>query len=122
VVLVGTYRIAIEDRVFDAPAGTSVTVPKGARHSWRNMSDETGRLLIILTPGGFEKCIQTVHGSAGDKGLEIAAEYGCLVVGPPISVKSSRPRKNRGGKSTRQQEAGKEVTPCEGSKSTASAA
>jgi len=78
--------------------------------------------LIILTPGGFEKCIQTVHGSAGDKGLEIAAEYGCLVVGPPISVKSSRPRKNRGGKSTRQQEAGKEVTPCVGSKSTASAA
>ena len=122
VVLAGTYRILIEDKVFDAPAGTSVTAPKGARHSWRNMSDETGRLLIILTPGGFEKCIQTVHGSASDKGLEIAAEYGCLVVGPPISVKSSRPRKNRGGKSIRQQEAGKEVTPCVGSKSTASAA
>ena len=30
--------------------------------------------------------------------------------------------KNRGGKSARQQEAGKEVTPCVGSKSTGSAA
>ena len=85
-VLAGTYRILIEDKVFDAPAGTSVTAPKGVRHSWRNMSDETSRLLIILTPGGFEKCIQTIRDSPADKVLEIAAHYGCFIVGPPISI------------------------------------
>src|SRR5260370_40105858 len=30
VVLAGTYRILIDNRVFDAPVGTSVTVPRGA--------------------------------------------------------------------------------------------
>ena len=86
VVLAGTYRILIEDTVFDAPMGISVTVPRGSRHSWRNISNETGRLLVILTPGGFDKCIQTIRDSPPDQMLEIAARYGCLIVGPPISI------------------------------------
>ncbi len=72
VVLAGTYRILIEDKVFDAPVSTSITVPRGSRHSWRNVSNEIGRLLVILTPGGFEKCIQTIRDSPTDKMLEIA--------------------------------------------------
>jgi mannose-6-phosphate isomerase-like protein (cupin superfamily) len=36
VVLAGTYRIPIEDKVLDAPVGTSVTVPRGSRHCWRS--------------------------------------------------------------------------------------
>jgi quercetin dioxygenase-like cupin family protein len=86
VVLAGTYRIQIEDKVFAAPAGTSATVPRGARHSWRNISNETSRLLVVLTPGGFEQCIQTIRNSPADKVLEIAAHYGCFLVGPPISI------------------------------------
>jgi quercetin dioxygenase-like cupin family protein len=86
VVLAGTYRILIEDQVFDTRVGTSVTVPRGSRHSWRNISNETSRLLVILTPGGFEKCIQTIRDSPADKVLEIAAHYGCFIVGPPISI------------------------------------
>ncbi len=85
-VLAGTYRILIEDKVFDAPVGISVTVPRGSRHSWRNISTETGRLLVILTPGGFDKCIQTIRDSPADQILEIAARYGCFIVGPPINI------------------------------------
>ena len=86
VVVDGLYRIQIEDKVFNAPAGTSVTVPKNARHSWRNISNEPSRLLVVLTPGGFEKCIQTIRDSPADKILETAASYGCFVVGPPVSM------------------------------------
>ena len=85
VVLAGTYRILIEDRLFHAPIGTSITVPRGSRHSWRNMSNETGRLLAILTPGGFENCIQIVRDSPEDKIPEIIERYGCLIVGQPLS-------------------------------------
>jgi quercetin dioxygenase-like cupin family protein len=86
VVLAGTYRILIEDKVFDAPVGTSVTVPRGSRHSWRNISNEISRLLVFLTPGGFEKCIQTIRDSPADKSLGIAADFGCFMVGPPLSI------------------------------------
>jgi mannose-6-phosphate isomerase-like protein (cupin superfamily) len=81
VVLAGTYRILIEDKVFDAPVGISVTVPRGSRHSWRNISNETGRLLVILTPGAFDKCIQTIRDSPADQMLEIAARYGVSSLG-----------------------------------------
>jgi len=52
VVLVGTYRILIEDKVLDTSVGASVTVPRVSRHSRRNISNETSRLVVILTPGG----------------------------------------------------------------------
>ena len=86
VVLAGTYQILIEEKVFDAPVGFSVTVPRGFRHSRRNISNETGRLLVILTPGGFDKCIQSIRDSPSDHILEVAARYGCFIVGPPIST------------------------------------
>ena len=85
VVLAGTYRILIEDRLFHAPVGTSITVPRGSRHTWRNMSNETGRLLSILTPGGFENCIETVRENPEDKIPEIVEQYGCLIVGQPLA-------------------------------------
>jgi len=82
VVLAGTYRILIEDRLFHAPTGTSFTVPRRSRHSWRNMSNETGRLLAILTPGGLENCIQTIRNSPEDKIPEVVERYGCVIVEP----------------------------------------
>lgn len=86
VVIAGRYKILIEDKLIDAPVGTSVTVPKGARHSWLNVSEEPSRLLVVLTPGGFERCIETIHNNPADKILEIAASYGCLLVGPPMKA------------------------------------
>lgn len=85
VVLTGTYRILIEDKLFHAPIGTSFTVPRGSRHTWRNMSNETGRLLSILAPGGFENCLPTVRESPEDKIPEVIERYGCLIVGQPLS-------------------------------------
>lgn len=60
VVLEGTYRVAVEDKIFDVAPGTSVAVPKGVPHAWRNLSSSPGRLLAIFTPGGFERLVQEV--------------------------------------------------------------
>jgi mannose-6-phosphate isomerase-like protein (cupin superfamily) len=84
VVLAGTYQFACEDKIFDATAGTSVTVPKGAPHAWRNLSPSPSRLLAIFTPGGFERLVQEVINAPAGKVEEVAARYGCLIVGPPI--------------------------------------
>ncbi|MCA6111165.1 cupin domain-containing protein [Bradyrhizobium cenepequi] len=86
VVIAGIYRFACENKLFDATAGTSVTIPKGARHAWRNLSGSTGRLLAVFTPGGFERLIQEVIDIPAGKVEEVAARYGCLIVGPPIEA------------------------------------
>jgi len=37
-VLEGNVRFVCEGEMFDAPVGTSVVIPKGARHTWKNTS------------------------------------------------------------------------------------
>jgi mannose-6-phosphate isomerase-like protein (cupin superfamily) len=86
VVLAGTYRFACENKIFRATAGTSVTIPKGARHAWRNLTSGPGRLLAIFTPGGFERLIQEVIDAPPGEVEELAARYGCVIVGPPIEA------------------------------------
>ena len=86
VVVEGNYRVAIEDKIFELSSGASVTVPEGARHSWRNISSEPGRMVVVLTPGGFEQCVQTIRNSPPEKLEEVAASYGCYIVGPPVSA------------------------------------
>jgi mannose-6-phosphate isomerase-like protein (cupin superfamily) len=85
VIVSGLYRIALEHEVFDISSGASITIPKGARHSWRNVSSEPSRLLVILTPGGFERCVQTIRNNPPEKLEEVAASFGCYIVGPPVS-------------------------------------
>ena len=57
---------------------------KGCPHAWRNLSSSPGRLLAIFTPGGFERLVQEVISAPASNVEELAARYGCLIVGPPI--------------------------------------
>ena len=52
VIIAGSYRIAIGEKIYEASAGASIILPKGVPHSWRNISSEPGRMVVILTPGG----------------------------------------------------------------------
>jgi quercetin dioxygenase-like cupin family protein len=85
VIITGTYRIAIGEKVFEASAGASITLPKGVPHSWRNISSEPGRMVVILIPGGFEQCIKTIRNSPPEKLEAVAASFGCYIVGLPVS-------------------------------------
>src|SRR5262249_12013219 len=78
-IVTGHYRFQVDDKIFDLPAGTTLSVPKNAPHSWRNISDEPGRLIVVIRPGGFEQCIKTIRNSPVEKLEEIAASYGCYL-------------------------------------------
>jgi mannose-6-phosphate isomerase-like protein (cupin superfamily) len=85
VIVAGNYRIAIGEKIFEVSAGASITLPRGVPHSWRNISSELGRHVVILTPGGFERCVQTIRNSPPEKLEEVAASYGCCIVGPAVN-------------------------------------
>jgi quercetin dioxygenase-like cupin family protein len=86
VVIEGAYRVVCNDRAFVAAAGTSFTIPKGANHAWRNISQGQSRALVILTPGGFERCIEEIKSCPPDRIHEFAAKFGCLITGPMIEL------------------------------------
>jgi len=82
------YRIAIGDQTLDAPPGTRATVPRNTPHSWRNIAAEESRLLVVLTPGGFEQIVYAVKDTRPEKIPQLAAEFGCDIVGPPVADES----------------------------------
>jgi mannose-6-phosphate isomerase-like protein (cupin superfamily) len=87
-VISGRYRIAIGDEIFDAPPGTRATVPRNTPHSWRNIAAEESRLLAILTPGGFEQIVYAVKDTPPERIPQLAAEFGCDILGPPVADES----------------------------------
>jgi quercetin dioxygenase-like cupin family protein len=54
-VMRSTYRFWCGGAVFDAPVGTVVVLPPNVEHAWRNIGDEPGQMLGIVTPGGCEQ-------------------------------------------------------------------
>jgi quercetin dioxygenase-like cupin family protein len=84
-VISGRYRIAIGDELFDAAPGARISAPRNTPHSWRNVALEERRLLAILMPGGFEQIAYEVRDTPADQLEELAARFGCEILGPPVA-------------------------------------
>jgi mannose-6-phosphate isomerase-like protein (cupin superfamily) len=75
-VIEGEYEVVCGDRTFSAPQGTLFVVPKSVPHSLRNVSAATGRVLVTIIPGGFEKFFAEASDvSDPEKVMEIAKRY-----------------------------------------------
>ncbi|MBB3137331.1 quercetin dioxygenase-like cupin family protein [Rhizobium pisi] len=59
-VIHGLYRFQCGDEEFDAPPGTVVVLPPQVRHSWRNISDQSGQMFGTVSPGGCEQLLSTL--------------------------------------------------------------
>ncbi len=53
-VLEGTYAFWCNGAEVHLEAGGVIVVPRGALHRFQNIGETTGRLMIVVTPGGFE--------------------------------------------------------------------
>ena len=82
-VLEGAFRFRLRDEVTAAPEGSLMFVPRGVPHTWQNVGDEPGRLLITFTPAGMERFFDLADGdrSAFER---LGSELGMSVVGPPL--------------------------------------
>jgi mannose-6-phosphate isomerase-like protein (cupin superfamily) len=57
-ILEGSARIVYGDKTFDASAGTSITLNRGIPHAWGNRSDCPLRMVVIVSPGGWEEALR----------------------------------------------------------------
>ncbi|HYK36726.1 quercetin 2,3-dioxygenase [Alloacidobacterium sp.] len=51
----GAFSIILGDRVFDVADGDFVRISKGTPHTYRNVGAIPGKMLVVLSPGGFER-------------------------------------------------------------------
>jgi hypothetical protein len=70
--------------------GEAAFVPRGTKHTFRILNDEGGKLLIMLSPAGFEGFFSAV--AADGLGIpedmqrinEIATQFKQRLTGPPL--------------------------------------
>ena len=82
-VLEGTGRFAIGDKIFDAEAGTMVTLPRNIPHAWGNRASSRLRIAAIVYPGGVEEILHII--AEGGVAIDIpalAGRFGVAVIGP----------------------------------------
>ena len=90
--LEGEARVLADGHESNLKTGELAFVPKGAEHTFRVTSKEGGKLLIIVTPAGFEGFFAQV--AAKDLKLpedmerinELAADYNMRNIAPPLSA------------------------------------
>ena len=81
-VLEGMGRFALGDRIFDAEAGTMVTLPKNVPHAWGNRSTSKLRIAVICHPGGAEDAMRIIAKGEVVDISALAAKFGVTVLGP----------------------------------------
>ena len=81
-VLEGTARFALGDKIFDAEAGTMVTLPKRIPHAWGNRSGSRLRGAGICCPGGVEEALRIIAGGGVIDVPAVAERFGVSVLGP----------------------------------------
>ena len=92
-ILEGSYRFWVNGETIDLGPGGFVMVPRGTPHGFENAGDETARMLIQTTPGGFDEFFAEVgepivEGEEPgppdvDRVIAIAAKYGIEFLPPP---------------------------------------
>lgn len=94
-VLSGSINLYVGDEVHAAEAGSFCVVPRGLPHSFTSTSDEPARMLVIVSPPGFEEFFVEVEEQFPEAaGLpapervgpvlgELARRHGLQIVGPP---------------------------------------
>ncbi|MGQ2908784.1 MAG: cupin domain-containing protein [Aliihoeflea sp.] len=83
-VLEGRPTFALGDEVFEVQPGAVVAIPAGTVHAWKNGTDEQVHMVATFVPGGIEELFTKIAGLAPEQLAALAAEYGTIIVGPPI--------------------------------------
>lgn len=72
-VLAGHFAFWCNGQRVDLGAGGVIVVPRGAVHRFQNIGETTGRLMVVMTPGGFEGFFPAVEAEQPNSPPEIDA-------------------------------------------------
>jgi len=90
--LEGDLVVRAADDQFRAAAGAFVRFPRGTPHAYRNVGSRPARMLVIVSPGGYERFfeamsrVQVPAGGPPDLGevMAVARRFEVEVIGPPL--------------------------------------
>ena len=87
-VLEGEYEITCGGKTFTARKGATLFAPRGVPHTYRYVGQTPGRLMVTITPAGFEGFFEEVGALSPQEQeiprvMEIGKKYGLEFLPPP---------------------------------------
>ncbi len=92
-VLEGTFGFQVGERTVDGAAGAFFYVPKGLEHAFWNQGPTPARMLIMMSPPGFERYVEELAEGLASAGEDeeaamsvrksLSEKHDIEVVGPP---------------------------------------
>src|ERR1043165_5100650 len=87
-VLEGEYEFMCGGKTFTAQKGTTIFAPRGIPHTYRYLGQTPGRLMVTLTPAGFEEFFEEIGALSPQQQeiprvIEIGKKYGLEFLPPP---------------------------------------
>jgi quercetin dioxygenase-like cupin family protein len=95
-VLEGHYRFEVDDQEIKAGPGAFVHAPRGTAHTFQNIGQAPGRLLVTVQPAGLEVFFaELAAATAGMKEpdlkviVPIFEKHGLELLGPPLAARGA---------------------------------
>jgi quercetin dioxygenase-like cupin family protein len=70
----GEFDLTYGDKTHRVKPGTVAVLPKGEAHTYRNVGEEPGKILITIVPAGFEHFFEEVTDTGDAEEMRSAAE------------------------------------------------
>ena len=90
-VIEGNLRVLLGEITIEAQAGSFILVPRGTVHTFSRADKNPVKLLVIISPAGFENFFFEAVGDnevdavmMAERALEIGHKYGVTFTGPPL--------------------------------------
>jgi mannose-6-phosphate isomerase-like protein (cupin superfamily) len=94
-VLEGTYAVLLGERELHIAAGSFVHIPRGTLHTYRNPGSDPARMLVTLTPAGFERFWREIGEPATQRttppSIDAAAVRRVLAAAPHFGLEVKEP-------------------------------
>jgi quercetin dioxygenase-like cupin family protein len=90
-VLSGRFKVRIGEELFRLDVGGFAYLPSGVPHTFLNLADEPGEVIVVYTPGGghrfYEELGPLTRNGTPDRATVAAVfeKYGMTLLGPPLS-------------------------------------
>ena len=78
-VIAGEFEFIRNDEIFAAGAGACVFLPRGSVHTFKNIGENAGTLIVVTTPSGFAQFVVDGGNEATDRNAAPLTTPGALV-------------------------------------------
>ena len=93
-VIEGEFLFEVDGKQLRAGAGCAIHAPRGTAHTFQNVGETTGRMMVVVQPAGLDAFFEDLAGATKGMGqpdpsviVPIFEKHGLELLGPPLGAR-----------------------------------